>query len=42
MTRMLIDNWPVVALLLGFAAGYLVRDSKSRREFKRWHERHWY
>jgi hypothetical protein len=42
MTRMLIDNWPLVALLLGFVAGYLVRDSKSRQKFRRWYERHWY
>ena len=42
MTRMLIDSWPLVALLLGFVAGYLVRDSKSRQKFRRWHERHWY
>jgi hypothetical protein len=42
MVRMLIDNLPLVLLLLGFAAGYLVRDAKSRRKFRRWHERHWY
>jgi hypothetical protein len=42
MTRMLIDNWPVVALAFGFVAGYLVRDAKSKRKFKRWRERHWY
>jgi hypothetical protein len=39
---MLKDNWPIVLLLLGFAAGYLLRDWKSRQKFRRWHERHWY
>jgi hypothetical protein len=42
IVRMLIDNLPLVVLLLGFAAGYLLRDWKSRQKFRRWHERHWY
>jgi hypothetical protein len=42
MRAIIIDNWPLVVLLLGFAAGYLVRDAKSRRKFRCWHERHWY
>jgi hypothetical protein len=41
MVRMLIDNSPLVLLLLGSAGGYLIRDWKSRRRFRRWHERHW-
>jgi hypothetical protein len=42
MVRMLIDNWPLWALPLGFVAGCLVRDAKSKKKHMLWRERHWY
>jgi len=32
----------IMALLFGFAAGYVTRELVSRRRRKRWRQTHWY